>query len=412
MVFLKITHLPVNETGLYVFNTVLFCLSAVLMIWLIHLVYKGQKYKDFLCLVAGLFYISAPELLHGMGIVYWHQSLFQVTLLLQIILFYKYADGNSHWAKYMFYAFALINPYIEWTGYVANVGFAMAELIRYWGVNKRKGFLKALILGILTGRSFGLFSFHYLLRVDTAAFVTALKDRFMARNITSGNALTDVFGSYFESFLYIWLALAVLLVYCFVKYQKLELKHGILFLVLAFPVAENIIMKQHALYYPYDRMKAVFVVILLLCEVVRNMIEKRDIQKTRCLVLFVTGCALVLNVTSYVRNESYIWEVDYRKDNEMLADYVLDKYPDAVYASDTAIRGYMNLLFGRGIYEWADVDGAKELAVEKGKEDIVFIEKEGYKLTNISVYHRNTPDVERYHAVDHTVQCSVPVGTV
>lgn len=77
------------------------------MVWLISLVYKGQKSQNILCLIAGLCYISAPELLHGMGTVYWHQSLLQVTLLLQIITFYKYITENSCIGKYLFYTLAI-----------------------------------------------------------------------------------------------------------------------------------------------------------------------------------------------------------------------------------------------------------------------------------------------------------------
>ena len=101
---------------------------------------------------------------------------------------------------------ALINPYIEWTGYVANVGFAFAELIR----NRKKG-VKLLIepmkIGAITILSFAIFSAHYLLRLDVDTFLLALRNRFMARNVTTDIALTDVFGGYYKSFLFIWILL-------------------------------------------------------------------------------------------------------------------------------------------------------------------------------------------------------------
>lgn len=161
---MKVVKLPVDEMGLYVFNTFLFSLSAILLIYLLSLLYKGEKCRYLLCLIGGLCYISAPEVLHG--IVYWHQSLMQVTLLLQIIMFYKYITNNSRISCYLFYILAVVNPYIEWTGYVAYVGFALAELIRYWKIDRKRGFLNVVMLGVLTVLSFGLFSVHYLLRVD------------------------------------------------------------------------------------------------------------------------------------------------------------------------------------------------------------------------------------------------------
>ncbi len=54
--------------------------------------------------------------------------------------------------------------------------------------------------------SFGRFFVHYLLRVNTAEFLMALKSRFMARIVTAGIVLTDVIGGYLKSFLYLWLS--------------------------------------------------------------------------------------------------------------------------------------------------------------------------------------------------------------
>ena len=406
--FLKLVKLPVDEMGLYVFNTFLFVLSAILLVYLLNLIYKDEKYRYFLCLAGGLCYISAPEILHGMGIVYWHQSLMQVTLLLQTIMFYKYITDDSRISRYLFYILAVVNPYIEWTGYVANVGFALAELIRYWEVDRKRGFLKAIVLGMLTILSFGLFSAHYLLRVDASAFFDVLKSRFMARNVTTTTALTSVFGSYYKSFMYLWVLLLFLLIYCFVKNGKLELKQGLLFLVFGFLVLENIIMKEHALSYSYDRMKVIFVIVLLLCEVARNVIETTRKKIAMCLLFLLTGSTTLLNMNSYIKDDSYIWRVDYREDNQILADYIKKLYPTAVYASNFAIRGYMNLLFERGIYEWVDVDQAKQLAAEKGKDEVVFIIQDGYKIQNVNVYHMNSEVVNQYDVVEHQVRSSNP----
>ena len=65
--FIKIFHLNVSERGLYIFNNLLFAISAGLFIWLLTIVYKGNKNGGFLCLFGGLLYSMLPELLHGMG---------------------------------------------------------------------------------------------------------------------------------------------------------------------------------------------------------------------------------------------------------------------------------------------------------------------------------------------------------
>lgn len=402
--FIRVFHLAVNETSLYIFNTFLFIISVLLWTGLLSIVYKESDYKIWLCLIGGVGYVFAPELMHGMGIVYWHQSVLQVTLLVQILSFYKYITEDSKCGRYIFYLMSFINPYIEWTGYIANVGFALAEMIIWWNKSRKKAFGKAIFVGIITVASFIIFSLHYLLRVDMETFVFALKSRFMARNVTTAIELTDVIGGYFKSFLFLWVVLLILLIWCFIKNRKLELKNGILMLIISFPILENIVMKEHALSYSYDRMKAVFVLIFLICETAKNIFESSQ-KKERCVIVITTlvviaGC---LNLFSYINNEDYIWAAEYREDNNKIAEYVTKQYPDALYASDTIIRGYMNLLFGRGIYEGVDIEGAAAIAEEKGKEQIVYIIKDGYTIKNIRVYDGSLETYNQIHVVDHEV---------
>ena len=382
---MKIFRLSVAEKSLYLFNNGLFCLSAVIFVLLLWEVYKENKYRNLLVIIGVISYIFAPELLHGMGIVYWNQSIMQVTLLLQIYLYYRYAVHKNEKARWFFYFTALINPYIEWTGYVANLGFAIAELIVNYKDSKICGLKKAIILGLITVLSFCVFCGHYLLRTDTVTFFMALKNRFMARNFATSVLLTDVIGGYLKSFLYLWVVLLALTIWAFIKKGNVELKNGILLLVSSFPVLENIIMKQHALTYTYDRMKGAFVLIIILCEIVRNILETYNTKKSATIIVAVFVVSAWLNISSYMKNPAYAWEVDYKNSNSQIAEYIVTKYPDAVYASDTAIRGYMNLLFGRGIYEWQSFDSAIEIASQKEKKTVVFINKDGYKLQPVHV---------------------------
>ena len=382
---MKIFKMPVTEKSLYLFNNGLFCLSAVILVLLLWAVYEDNKYRNLLTIIGVIAYIFSPELLHGMGIVYWNQSIMQVTLLLQIYSYYEYAIKNEKRARWIFYFTSFINPYIEWTGYVANVGFAIAELIVNYKESKRRGLKKVLLLGMITLLSFGVFCCHYLMRTDTTVFFMALKNRFMARNITTSVLLTDVIGGYLKSFLYLWVVLLVLTIWTFIKKGSVEIKNGILLLVTAFPIVENIIMKQHALVYTYDRMKASIVLIIILCEIVRNLLDSYNAKIINAIVVVVFVVSAWLNISSYMNNPAYIWEVDYRNSNLKMAEYVVEKYPDAIYASDTLIRGYMNLLFGRGIYEWQSLESAIELANQKEKKTVVYINMDGYKLLPIHV---------------------------
>lgn len=403
--FIKCFRLGVTEKSLYVFNTFLLALSTIIWIRLLSRVYRKSKYKELLCLVGSITYIFVPEILHGMGIVYWHQSVLQVTLIMQILAYYEYTIQEDHKYKLIFFAMALVNPYTEWTGYVANIGFAVAELIR----NRRHGVIKSFIepikIGIVTILSFLIFSVHYLFRIDADVFLLALKNRFMARNITTNVALTDVFGGYYKSFLFVWILLLCFVVWNFIKNKRLEISNGLLILVMAFPVLENIIMKQHAVAYTYDRMKAAFVVIFILCEVIRNLLEYSETvgHEQHLIIILVVACA-VLNLQSYMKDEFYIWRTDYKEDNEMLAKYITEQYPNALYASNGAVRGYMNLLWGRGIYEGQTLDLACGLATSQNVDKVVYINASGYKVTEVIACDLSDNSKTDYLVEEHKIR--------
>ncbi len=137
--FVKLFHLPINELSLYIFNTFLFIISSLLWFALLNKIYSKSKNKYIVILIGVLCYIFSPELFHGMGIVYWHQSVMQVTLLIQLLSYYIWKNEDSKKAKVIFFAMTLINPYIEWTGYVANIGFALAELLTSLRQNRKWG---------------------------------------------------------------------------------------------------------------------------------------------------------------------------------------------------------------------------------------------------------------------------------
>lgn len=400
--FLKIFHLPVSEMGLYIWNNVLLVISAVLLMRLLAIVYRNSRFKELLCLIGSISYIWLPEILHGLGIVYWSQSVMQATLLMQIIFWYKHVYMDSRSSGILFLAMTVVNPYIEWTGYVANVGFAIAEILSHRKDLKR-GFRNAFQIGMLTVVSFGLFCLHYLLRVDRQAFFKALRDRFMARNVTTETLLTDVFGGYLKSFLFLWLLLLILVIWCMICKKQLEIGNGLLLFVLSFPIMENVVMKQHALAYTYDRMKAAFVLIFLVCEISRNLLENNDKANIKAGIVALTALIAVMNLFSYVNDKRYIWQVDYRERNQILADYVTEQYPDAVYICDSVIRGYMNLLYGRGIYEYKGIDQGWEIAVQKGKKQVISMSKEGYKLTNVSVMDVTSKEIMELEVRDGNV---------
>lgn len=383
--FMKIFHLPVSIKSLYIFNTVLFAASAVVWIVLLLQVYDGQKERHWLAALGALTYIMVPEVLHGMGLVYWHQSILQVTLPAQMIAFLKLRRSGSKGAAAAFYLLALANPYIEWTGYVANVGFALAELIAGGKKLFKRSFGRAFLLGSITALSGLLFVLHYLLRIDLQTFLYLMQKRSTIRGRQDGLWSTELVPGYLDSFLYLWLLLFILSVWNIAASRHLELKNRLMLFLIAFPLLENYLMEAHACAYTYDRMKGAWLLSFLVCELSRQLLACS--KKRGAVMAAVSALALLLgfaNLWDYHHDLSYMWYTSYQKQNEELAQYISENFPDSLLSlQEYPVRGYMNLLFGRSIYEGMSENDFYDLAVEKGCRYAIILKAESWDVTDV-----------------------------
>lgn len=402
--FMKTFNLNVCEKSLYIFNSVLFSISAALLSILIFLIFKNKKISFIISIISLIIYTLSPEILHGMGMVYWHQSVMQVTLLIQLLSWYKIKNGNSKLAKIVFYLITLINPYIEWTGFIANMGYAFVELFYNWKENKKTAFINFFIIGFLTVSSFIIFSVHYLLRIDINTFILALKNRFLLRGIESSTRIIDVLSGYLYSFLNIWILLIILIIWNIIKNKKIEFTNRWILLILLFPILENILMKQHAFEYSYDRMKLIFILSILICELSYNLIKTyKNKVLISAIIIIITSYLGISNYKSYNDDLTYKWETDYKNNNIILANYVNQNYSDSVLMSEGGVRGYINLLFGRGIYEYGNIKTLINLTKTKNKRYGVFIKPYAYKILSIIIYDNET---------DKTIELFIKEGNI
>lgn len=144
--------------------------------------------------------------------------------------------------------------------------------------------------------------------------------------------------------------------------QSVCYKNPLLCFVMLFPMLENAVMKQHAVYYSYDRMKLVFFLVLLLCDLLNIVLNSRKWR----LGIAVMAAAVLLGAKSIRQykhlDNSYVWRAPYRKQNEQLRDYIRANYSGAVMGLDISVRGYINCLFHNGVYEWIASDALLEIA--------------------------------------------------
>ena len=405
--FIKTFNLPVCEHSLYIFNTLLFMFSAVL--WSIFL--KWIYSKNEIVILGVLLYVFVPEMLHGMGIVYWHQSVFQVTFIAQIMAYYRYKKDESKRWGILFFVLVFINPYIEWSGYIANMGFFIFELFHIRKQRLLFCLRRLCLIGILTVTSVIVFIAHYLSRVNKHILFETIKARFMARNVTTVTELSSVIGGYFKSFSYIWIVLFVLVIWNIWRNKKLEILNGSIIFLVLFPLLENVVMKEHAYFYSYDRMKGILFVSLLCCEFMRQLFDGYATRKKVISIMAsITILCCINNIYEYSRSGKYLWQADYRKGNIVLAEYIKENYANSILGlNDAPVRGYVNLLFSRGVYEWKSFDWLSQKALEEGMQYVIIINIENseslnmYDLSGATVYDVKNETVTNIYEKDSEI---------
>lgn len=400
-IFVKLFHLPINETSLYIFNTILSIICCILAIIIFKTVFKEKISILDSVIFNVLIYLFQIEIMHTQGIVYWHQSLFQMLFLLQVILF---LCKDNKIAMIGFFILCLINPYVEWTGYISNIGFVIAMFVeKSHFVRKQKiklktdVFLSSITIIILTILSLCMFSIHYLLVVSGKQFLNALLERFTARSLTkSGPGALLI--TYWQSYGFLLLFLAILLVIVLsMKNTREEFflnikRNKIIWIIVSFPLLENIILMQHASAYSFDRLKGIFILILLFFTLLITLRKKFSCKiKFQFLISTVLLAIAFFNVFQYVNyNTSYRWKADYLNENQMLANYLKSRFNGAnsIFEQQSIVRGYNNLLFNRGIYEGAQDEDYLDFAVKSEKRFLVAL--------SVDVNKSNIWNTDRY----------------
>lgn len=377
--FIKLFHLPFSVLSLYIFNTLLFFLCWILTVILFLQIFKDRLRKGQIIFFTSLIYLFQTEIMHSQGITYWAQSLFQFLFLCQVL---SYTRKDNKRYGFLFYLLCFINPYVEWTGFVANFGFMLLYFMERTDKKaKLKNIISVFSLTVLSGVAFCL---HFLLVLPSDLFFSSLKDRFMARNITAKTSLLDVLKGYVNSYTYLLIVLLFMLIVCLcIKKARNTLVVNIkgdfrYWIIFAVPLLENIIMKEHAASYSFDRIKGIFLLLLIFFSVYDSLTRPKTGYFRRMVQISCPLLVLALstwNLYNYVgRDNIYRWKVDYLKDNQMMETYINQRYngQNSDMFSNNVVRGYMNTLFQRGIHE-AVSDSNVAIDISKNKRYAVLL---------------------------------------
>lgn len=127
--FCKLLRLGLTIDSLYLFNSVIMFLCAIITAAIVYSLF----HNEIIAYTGAVIYLFMPEIMYTQGIVYWHHSLSQLFLGIQLLLFVMLYVNNVHKCrllmKIVFYVVAFLYAYNEWTGYVSNVGVALGIII-------------------------------------------------------------------------------------------------------------------------------------------------------------------------------------------------------------------------------------------------------------------------------------------
>ena len=277
--FCKLLGLPLTVSSIYIFNCLLMLVSASLCARLVYIVFRRVEFAG----VAFVAYIFIPEVMFTQGIVYWHHSLSQVFLLLQLVLFHKLVFGNPKnkliWQS-LFLAVRFIYPYIEWTGFISNVGFAICIFLNGFHIERagdrnRIAYnhvvsSKMIVLGAVTAAALAYFLWRFSKIAPASQIISSLSGR---ANSRSAAGYANLFRGYFDSFGPLLILTAITLIVTAVvtpsrmKFLQLMRDRRIVVLLISalVPIFENMLLRGHAIVYTFDRLKfAPFLIVIFI----------------------------------------------------------------------------------------------------------------------------------------------------
>lgn len=283
--FCKMLSLPLTVNSIYVFNCFLMLVCASLCAKLVYIVFHSLGFS----VLAFVAYIFIPEVMYTQGIVYWHHSLSQVFLLLQLVLFHKLVFENPRnklmW-QILFLAVSFIFPYLEWTGFVSNVGFALCIFMNGFHIKKSENKIriaynhvatsKIVVLGAVTAAALVYFLWRFSKIAPAAQIVSSLSGRANSRSVAS---YAQLFWGYFDSYGPLLVLVAISLIITSVvtparrKFIKLLKDRRIVILLISacIPLFENVLMTGHAIVYTFDRLKFAPLLIVLFILIIASL---------------------------------------------------------------------------------------------------------------------------------------------
>jgi len=366
-IWLNTFNLAPTVPNLANFNFVLGGLTALILFFLLKNMLSFYGANEWVGIGGSLsgasISVFSHEVLQSTGIIYWHQSLFQLFMAAMLLAIFEYGSKRKiipdTYINFAIILLALVLPLTEWTGYLfnANLIFCLFIFRKYLSENCQRLAFWVTAATIAAG----LFTvLHFGLAVGYTQLFHNFFIRGMQRSAANSNAL-DLLKAYLLSYGAFIAAILTSLLLIYQNKKKIPLgRMKILIFILtcsAVPLIENIILMNHAVTYSFDRLKFIFPAAIILAF---GFVMANRLQRVMLSIVLILAC-----ISGYV---------DYREGIEKLSgwsavDLSNRKFKDnistqvnldcSIIATNLDVRGYANLLFHHGIFENVTKDEIK-----------------------------------------------------
>ncbi|MHC8340209.1 hypothetical protein [Pseudomonas sp. HLT2-19-2] len=380
----KILPIEKSTTNLAYFNFMLGGVTSVLILILCYFLLRSTGYAQLTSSVASLsaslISIFSREALLSTGLTYWAHCLYQVILALSLLTVLKYLISPSGRTREVHLFSLLILTFCgaltEWTGYIFNAGLV---LLFWFGAGGCRADRKmSFYIFISTGLAGIVTIAHLSAAIGLSPAINSLLHRFVDRSASTGSVTLLIYGYGLSYGLFLLLAVGISAISSFTRghAQKSQLSGVLVFVFLAacIPLIENVVMLQHASAYTFDRLKFIFpaTIIFSVCFANSRLLGRLGLIGALAIASYQGYCSYREDLARY----AFWGEKD--KSNRVLANKVIGASDQecTVYASNIAVRGYANLLFNHGIYEYKSSDNAAELLKARKGCALTYIEGE------------------------------------
>lgn len=309
-------------------------------------------------------YTLTPETIVSQGVVYWPHSVSQISIAVALIGVVRYfaADDTKNKNRWfsIIVAGCAVTTMLEWSGFLLFLGVGIVFLV---DCKQNKTYKQSLrYFSILTTAGIVcLYTIvvHFCLGITCKAFFELSAQRSVARSFSFENKeMIFIVGAYAKSMGGILLAGVISTLFIIYFHKNLNRVYFYTATVSTILMLENVFLLQHAMEFPFDRMKTFFV-LSIIC--VGAIALHQKLQRS-ILIGIVATCAIYTFGIGVDRNKFSTWPSIAKKNQETAEIYIQDpRYNCAILTSSGKVRGYLNLLFKKDIHEWTSRSNSEAL---------------------------------------------------